>query len=123
MDVIKNMFRKNGLPYHLIRRNELVALYGVGGTFTDQILHYEVCRIHIRNDQYGFREALPSNDQFGRDGSLAIINLDEALRYFEELTSSLELSVETSNCDKSGIEETEVDSEVITEGLSPPISV
>lgn len=121
MDKIKNMFRKNGLPYLLIKRNGLVALYGVGGTFIDKILHYEVCRIHNRNDKYGFREALPSNEQFGRDGSLAIINLDEALRYFEELTSSLESSVEAPNNDKSGIEETEVDSEVSSEGLSPPV--
>ncbi len=104
MDKIKNMFHKNSLPYQLIMRNELVAIYGVGGTFTDHILHYEVCRIHIRNDKYGLREALASNEQFGREGSLAIIDLDEALRYFEELTSSLELSVEASSNDKSGKE-------------------
>lgn len=121
MDKIKNMFRKNGLPYLLIKRNDLVALYGVAGTFTDKILHYEVCRIRFRNDKYGFREALPSNEQFGREGSLAIINLDEALRYFEELTTLLELSVEASNNDKSGIEKAEVDSEVSSEGLSPPL--
>lgn len=118
---LSHKFRKNGLPYLLIQRNELAALYGVGGTFTDQILHYEVCRIHIRNDQYGVREALSSNEQFGRDGSLAIISLDEAIRYFEELTLSLESSIEASNNDKSGIEETEVDSEVNSEGLSPPV--
>ena len=113
MNRIKNQFRRNDLLYLLIKRNELIAIYGVGGTFTDKILHYEVCRIHFRNDKYGFREALPSNEQFGREGSLAIIDLDEALRYFEELTSSLELSVEASNNDKSGIEETEADSDVI----------
>lgn len=123
MNKIKNQVRKNSLLYQLIMRNELVALYGVGGTFTDKILHYEVCRIHMRNDKYGFREALPSNEQFGREGSLAILNLDEALRYFEELTSSLESIVEAPNNDKSGIEETEVDCEVSSEGLSPPISV
>ena len=98
-----------------------MALYGVGGTFTDQILHYEVCRIHIRNDQYGIRESLPSNEQFGRDGSLAILNLDEAIRYFEELTSSLKSHVEAPKNDKSGIEETEADSDVSSEGLSPPL--
>ncbi len=121
MEKIKDKFRKNSLLYRLIKRNDLVALYGLGGTFTDKILHYEVCRIRIRNDKYGFREALPSNEQFGREGSLAIINLDEALRYFEELTSLLESSLEASNNDKSGIEETEVDSEVNSEGLSPPL--
>jgi hypothetical protein len=118
---LKERFRKNGLLYRLVKRNEVVALIGVGGTFTDEILHYEVCRIHIRNDQYGIRESLPSNEQFGRNGSLAIIDFDEALRYFEELTSSLESSIEALNNDKSGIEEIDVDSDVSSEGLSPPL--
>lgn len=114
-------FRKNGLPYRLIQRNDFVALYGIGATFTDRILHYEVCRIHIRDDQYGRREALPSNEQFGRDESRAILNYREALEYYEELTSRIIIDVEASNDVKSGIENSEVDSDVTSEGLSPPI--
>ena len=101
--MLSERFRKNGLPYKLLKRNEVVALYGVEGTFTDKIFHYEVCRVHIRNDQYGYREAIPSNEQFGRDGSLAIIDYGEAIQYFEEFTSTLKSSVEAYNNDNSGI--------------------
>ena len=103
-------FRKNGLPYRLIQRNDFVALYGVAGTFTDRILHYEVCRIHIRDDQYGRREALPSNEQFGRDDSRALLDYEEALEYFEELTSRIWIDVEASNDVKSGSENIEIGS-------------
>ncbi len=105
-------FRKNGLPYRLIQRNDFVALYGTGGTFTNHILHYEVCRIHIRDDQYGRREALPSNEQFGRDESRAILNYEEALAYFQELTSRIRIDIEASNDVNSGIENSEVDSNI-----------
>jgi len=57
----------NDLPYTLLRRNEVVALYGIGGAYTDEILHWEVSKIYIRKDKYGAREALPSNEKFGRD--------------------------------------------------------
>jgi hypothetical protein len=32
----------NGLPYTLLKRNDVVALYCIGGTYTDEILDYEV---------------------------------------------------------------------------------
>ena len=121
MNKLSDRFRKNGLPYRLIQRNDFVALYGIGGTFTNHILHYEVCRIHIRDDQYGRREALPSNEQFGRDESRAILNYEEALAYFQELTSRIRIDVEASNDVKSGKVNSEVDSDVTSEGLSPPI--
>ena len=105
-------FRKNGLPYKLIQRNDFVALYGIAGTFSDHILHYEVCRIQIRDDQYGRREALPSNEQFGRDDSRAILGYEEALEYYEELTSRIRIDVEASNDVKSGKVNSEVDSDV-----------
>ena len=43
----------NGLPYTLLKRNELVAIYGIGGTYTDQIIHWEVDKIYIRKDNMG----------------------------------------------------------------------
>ena len=52
MKILKT-FRINELPYTLLKRNEVVALYGIGGTFTDEILHYEVDIIYIRKDKYG----------------------------------------------------------------------
>lgn len=89
---MKETFRKNDLPYTLIKRNDLVAMYGVEGTFTDMILHYEVCKIQVRRDIYGCREAIPSNEQFGMEGSSAILNRSEAEQYFDELTDKLKLS-------------------------------
>lgn len=98
MKQLPEQFRKNELPYTLLKRNEVVALYGVGGTYTEKILHYEVCQIHhqrgrvFRGVVWEAGEVLPSDEQFGRDGSRAIINHDEALKYFDELTTSLKSS-------------------------------
>jgi hypothetical protein len=38
MNTLKMQFRMNGLPYSLIKRNDKVALYGIGGEFIDKIL-------------------------------------------------------------------------------------
>ena len=46
MKKLKESFKLNGLPYTLLKRNEVVALYGIGGTYTDKILHYEVVELN-----------------------------------------------------------------------------
>jgi hypothetical protein len=69
MKTLNTQFRMNELPYTLLKRNEVVALYGIGGTFTDEILHYEADIIYIRNDKYGEMEHIAKNDDFGRDRS------------------------------------------------------
>jgi hypothetical protein len=89
MKTLKTQFRMNGLPYTLLKRNEVVALYGIGGTYTDEIHHWEVSKIYIRRDKYGIREALPTNEKFGRDLSRCFMKEELALRYFDELTSIL----------------------------------
>ena len=86
MKLLKESFKLNGLQYTLLKRNELVALFGIGGTYTDEPKHYEVDKIYIRNDQYGIRESLPGNEQFGRDLSRCFNSHESALRYFDELT-------------------------------------
>ena len=92
MKTLKETFRKNGLPYQLIKHNEVVALYGVGGTYTDKILHYEVCQIHLRKMHVikgvtlPESEGLPSNKEFGRDKSRAIVRYGDAMEFFEQLT-------------------------------------
>jgi len=53
MKILKPGFRLNGLPITLLKRNEVVALYGISGEFTDEILHREVDIIYIRKDKYG----------------------------------------------------------------------
>jgi hypothetical protein len=89
MKTLKTQFRLNGLPYTLLKRNEVVALYGIGGTHTDKILHWEVDIIYIRKDKYGVREAIPSNGQFGRDRSRCYVNERLALEWYDKLTSEL----------------------------------
>ena len=89
MKTLKTNFRMNGLPYTLLKRNEVVALYGIGGTYTDKILHWEVDKIYIRKDKYGKREAIATNEQFGRDCSRCFMDEKLALEYYDELTANL----------------------------------
>ena len=89
MKKLKESFRLNGLPYTLLNRNDVVALYGIGGEFTDKILHYEVDVIYIRKDKFGLREHIANNDTFGRDRSRCYKNKETALEYFDKLTAEL----------------------------------
>ena len=89
MKKLKESFSLNGLPYTLLKRNDFIALYGIGGSYTDKILHYEVDIIYHRKDKYGIREHITKNEGFGRDSSRCFISKDLALRYFDELTSEL----------------------------------
>ena len=89
MKILKTHFSKNGLEYTLIQRNDKVALYGIGGEFTDKILHWEVDIIYIRKDKYGEREHIAKNDDFGRDRSRCFMNEKLALEYYDKLTSDL----------------------------------
>jgi len=104
MKELKEKFRLNGLPYTLLKRNDIVAMYGIGGTYNSEIIHWEVCRIYIRNDKYGIREAIPSNGRFGRDGSSSFNYIESAYKYFDELTTRLKLSQGTLKV-VSGVEE------------------
>ena len=87
MKILKTQFRMNELPYTLLKRNEVVALYGIGGTNTDEILHYEVDIIYHRKDKYGEREHIAKNDDFGRDRSRCFNSKDLAEKYFDKLTA------------------------------------
>ena len=69
MKELENCFRHNDLLYTLIKRNEKVAMFSIGGTYTDDTTHWEVCKIQIRNDQHGLREHIPQNELFGLEGS------------------------------------------------------
>ena len=89
MNTLKMQFNMNGLPYTLIDRNDKVALYGIGGEFTDKILHWQVDIIYHRKDKYGEREHIAKNDDFGRDRSRCFMNEGLALEYYDKLTSNL----------------------------------
>jgi hypothetical protein len=53
MKILKTHFRLNDLPYTLLKRNDKVLLYDIGGEFTDTIFYWEVDIIFIRKDKYG----------------------------------------------------------------------
>jgi hypothetical protein len=89
MKTLKTHFRMNGLPYTLLKRNDKVALYGIGGDFSDEIRHWEVDIIYTRRDKYGEREAIATNEQFGRDRSRCYMNEKLALERYDELTAEL----------------------------------
>jgi hypothetical protein len=89
MKTLKTKFRMNGLPYTLIKRNDKVAQYGIGGTFTDEILHWEVSKIYIRKDMFGIRESIPNNEKFGKDLSRCYMDKEKAFQYFDTLTDLL----------------------------------
>ena len=102
MKTLNETFRKNGLQYNLVKRNDLVAMYGVGGTYTDKLIHYEVCKI-VFNEEYTIHgniipdgESIPGNELFGKEGSQAYPARDYeiALKYFDELTSILKTRAE-----------------------------
>jgi hypothetical protein len=66
METLETSFMHNGLPYTLLKRNDIVSLYGIGSNSKDKILHWEVTKIYTRKDQYGIRESKASNQNFGR---------------------------------------------------------
>jgi hypothetical protein len=102
MKLLKEHFRMNGLPYTLLKRNDKVALYGIGGTYTKEILHWEADIIYIRKDKYDERESIPKNDDFGRDRSRCFMNKELALKYYDKLTLILSQRVVKSI---AGVEE------------------
>ena len=82
-------FRLNGLSYTLLKRSDVVGLYGIGGTNNEKISYYEVDVIYIRKDKYGKREHVAKNDDFGRDRSRCYKRKDLSYDYFDKLTGEL----------------------------------
>ncbi len=89
MKQLEESFRLNGLLYTLIIRNEFIALYGIGGEYTEKVLHFEVSIIYHRKDQYEEREHIPTNGVFGRDRSRSFNNEHDALKYYDDLTAKI----------------------------------
>jgi hypothetical protein len=89
MKTLQPNFRFNSLPYTLLKRNDKVALYGIGGTYSKEILHWEVDIIYTRKDKYGERETIAKNSDFGRDRSRCFNSYDQALEYYDQLTAEL----------------------------------
>jgi hypothetical protein len=85
MEKLKKQYRMKELLYTLIKRNDKVALYGIGSHYTDKILHYEVDIIYIRIDRFGEREHIADNALFGRDRSRCFPNEKSALAYYNKL--------------------------------------
>lgn len=108
MKKLSETFRRDRLLYTKIDRNDSVGLYSVGGHFSDKTTHYEVCKIYIRNDIYGEREALPTDALFGEDLSRCFPDLETAKKYFDELTNRYKLLQGASKVVTEDEESTEV---------------
>lgn len=89
MKTLKEKFRLNGLPYALLKRNEVAAMYGICRGLTGEISHYEIDVIYFRKDRFGEREYIAKNDDFGRDRSRCFRKKDLAYKYFDKLTTEL----------------------------------
>lgn len=104
---LKKTFRRQGQLFTQLKRNDVVALYSVGGHYSDRTSYYDVCKISIRKPDKRcneFREALPTDSQWGNDKSRHFNNLNAALKHFDELTERLKLSQLVSKSVK-GVEE------------------
>jgi hypothetical protein len=93
MAPIKAIFKYNKLLYTLLKRNEYVALYGIGGTADKEAERFEVFKIIIDSDDSYINESLPSNDLTKiRENYLKCFNdYESALNYFNDLTTWLKL--------------------------------
>jgi hypothetical protein len=92
---LKNTFRKNGYIYHIHERSAKVVL--IKAMYGDTISFYEVCIISISHAEtilgkyYPQRETLPSNEEFGNEGSKSFFGYDyeSAKKYFDDLSQNL----------------------------------
>lgn len=92
-------FRKNGLDYRLVMRNDKVALYEL--KFDGGCVGWEVARIYhqeailLNNHLIKEGEVLPGNEKFGTEGSRAFHrdSRKKAEAYFHELTESLNCKI------------------------------
>jgi len=90
MEALKEIFKRHGLSYTLIKRNDLLCIFGVFGTYIDNIVHYEVMHIRIRKDRFGHRESIPSDEEFGKTKpDRHFQNLAEAEAYYTSWTAKL----------------------------------
>jgi len=89
MKELVQSFRLNGLQYTLMKRDEYVALYGLSGEYTDKVISYEVDIINIRKDQFGEREHIAANSDFGKDRSRCYNNEQKALEYYDGIKTIL----------------------------------
>jgi hypothetical protein len=93
MKILKTQFRKNGLDYTLLKRNDKIALFQLGPSSAPD--GYEVCRIYVMRPHKAFgvdfeeSEIISSNDQFLFDGSGSFRYLNNALKHFDKFSQKL----------------------------------
>jgi hypothetical protein len=121
MKKLKESFRLNGLQYILLDRNDSVALFGILGTNSDNICHYEVDIIYTRRDKYGEREAITDNDTFSRERSRCFKSKDEAFKYYNKLTSELMIEQNLSHRASKSIAGVQQNTEVVHDIVILPL--
>ena len=93
MAPIKSIFKFNNLLYTLLKRNENVALYGIGGTPEKEAERFEVFKIIIDSDDSGIIESIPSNEptQLKVNYIKCFNDYESAIKYYNDLTTNLKL--------------------------------
>lgn len=96
MKTLKHEFRKNGLDYNLINQTAQAALFELRLP-EGELAGYEVSAIHFNKEGVRFgqyfeaSESIPSNDQFGFDGSKSFFpsDFDAAKKYLFDLSNKI----------------------------------
>lgn len=94
---ILDRFRKNGLTYKMLDRNEVVVLFEL--FIGNARVGFEVSKITVvpEGDRFGMHfpetETIPTNERFGYEGSKSFFPNDanRAYEYFGELTAKLKM--------------------------------
>ena len=97
MKRLSKSFKKNGIDYELIKRNEIIAFFAL--SIDDTLVGYEVARIYqnaervIAGKLIYATEGISGNEQFGYDGSRAFFPSDKkrAKEYFTTLDKELKV--------------------------------
>lgn len=103
MGKLKGSFRKNGIDYKLLQRNEIVVMYEL--TIDNVVVGYEVSRIYINDERIIAGVIIKSgvgitgNEQFGKDGAKSFFpdDLKRAEKYFEQLAEAVAVKENMKN--------------------------
>lgn len=102
---LPRVFKRKNVIHRLIKRDDKVGLYEL--VYNRILIGYEVCSIKITprqikfNKNYPMRESLPSDNEFGLEGSKSFFpyEYDAAVKYFGNLSRLLH-SENSDNIDK-----------------------
>lgn len=127
MQLLPETFRKNGMDYALISRNDKVAMYeqfspeGISVGFEVILVRIQKAMDVVLNGvtiHYVEKEALPSNEMFGTK-AWAFIHRDFAQEKYDEVTNSIVTVTECDDIIDDNVDSDETVTANITLNISP----